>query len=559
VVRPSGGGWLVGGRVSGEAYRGPGLALSAPVLDLHDELEQRRPLLILLGGDEDPWGALLGRLERARTDPSVGAVVLRIDELPIGTGRAEELREAIAAIRRKKPVLAYLQGGGQREYYLATAASSIAAPPGVTLMVNGISSSSFYVKEGLSRLGVKVEVVQAGAYKSAPEPLTRTGPSEAAREVRTAVLDDVFARQVGAITAARGLPEARVRALIDEGLFTSEAAKTAGLLDEVLWPDELDAWVRRATGHGLWLERRWRPPPLRVAQRWSRPAIVAVVPIEGIIAGGESRFDPVGDQLTGGESVAEQLHRAVEDGRVRAIVLRIDSPGGDGAASDLIWREVVRARRQGKPVVAWMGDLAASGGYLAAVGADAIVAEPSTLTGSIGVFALKPDLSGTLEKLSIRRDADRRGEKAELLSITRPWSAGERRAVEGQVNAFYDRFVDRVAEGRHLPRAEVEPLARGRVWTGREAFERRLVDRLGSFEDAVALARERARLGPDAAVELRRFDPRPGGGLLRVLAQEPPLAPALRTIPTLRAALILAELGPVLALPPTWVEPGDGP
>jgi len=221
---------------------------------------------------------------------------------------------------------------------------------------------------------------------------------------------------------------------------------------------------------------------------------------------------------------------------------------------------VVRARAR-KPVIASMGDAAASGGYLVAVGADAIVAEPSTLTGSIGVFVLKPDLSGLLAKLSVAREAWARGENAQYGSFARPWSAAERRAIDRQLDAFYRLFVDRVAEGRKLPREEIASLAGGRVWTGKQAFDRKLVDRLGSLDDAIALARERARLGPGAHVEIRRTDAGPGGpgdllqGALDAAAAEGPLERALSMLPEVRALALLAELGPVLALPVEWVVP----
>jgi protease-4 len=289
--------------------------------------------------------------------------------------------------------------------------------------------------------------------------------------------------------------------------------------------------------------------------------VVEVVQVEGTIVSGKSRGGPLGSgALAGAETIARQIRRAASDGQVKAIVLRVDSPGGDGQASDLIWREVVRARSR-KPVVASMGDLAASGGYLAAVGADTIVAEPSTLTGSIGVFAVKPDLSGLLGKLSITREAFARGENAEWKSILRPWSASERRALDKQIDDFYRLFLDRVTEGRKLPREEVERLAGGRVWTGKQAFDRRLVDRLGSVQDAIAVARERAKLAPDAWVEVRRTAAG-GGDLGDVLGEalagvaanaEPTFARALAAIPEVRALAVLGELGPVLALPVDWV------
>jgi protease-4 len=303
----------------------------------------------------------------------------------------------------------------------------------------------------------------------------------------------------------------------------------------------------------------YRPERERLAQRWGRPPVVQVVRVEGTIVPGKSRPGPGGDGLAGAETIATELRRAAEDREVRAIVLRVDSPGGDGLASDLIWREVVRARLR-KPVIASMGDVAASGGYLAAVGADVVVAEPSTLTGSIGVFALKPDLSGLLAKLSVSREAYARGENAQLASLAKPWTASERRAVEGQVEAFYRLFVDRVAEGRKLAPAEVEPLAGGRVWTGQQALERRLVDRLGSLEDALGLARERARLGGPEDVVVRRTGSGPDlaaamGGALAALVPPDPLSRALSALPEVRALALLSEMGTVVALPPEWVIP----
>lgn len=558
-------GWLAGLRLSAERYRSSGAGRALPTVDLDRELRPRRVLFLSLG-DPDPFGALVRRLEAARDDPGVGALLVRVDRLPLGAGRVEELRALLAQVRARKPVLAYLEGGGTKEYWLATGATAVAAPPGAPLLVNGVSSSQLFLRGALARLGITFEVVKAGAYKSATEPLVRDAPSPEAREATEAVLTDVFGRLVEDLAAARRLPAEQVRALVDQGLFTAEAARDAGLLDEVLWPDELEAWGRRVAGRRLHQRARYRPEPERAAQRWGRPPVIEVVRIEGIIAGGRSRREPLGGAaVAGAESVGAAIRRAVEDRDVKAIVLRIESGGGDGLASDLIWREVVRARQRGKPVIASMGDLAASGGYLVAAGADAIVAAPSTLTGSIGVFAAKPDLSGLLGKLSVHREPFTRGENAQLTSLAKPWTPSEREALERQIAAFYDLFLRRVAEGRRLGRGEVEAVAGGRVWTGRQAYERRLVDRLGTLADAVALARTRAGISPGDAVEVRRTGAgdtrleRLAAGAVAALAPEPPLARAARSSPELSALLVLAELGPVLALPEDWLEPAEKP
>lgn len=549
-------GWLAGARASVERYRAPPPSRRAPTLDLAREIEPDRiPLLDL--GDPDPYGLLLRRLDALATDPGAPAVVLKIGRLPLGAGRVEELRGAIAAVAARKPVLAYVTGGGTKEYWLATAATAVAVPPGSALQVNGLATSALYLTEGLARAGIAFEVVVAGDYKSAPEPLVRTGPSPEAREVTDAILDDVFGRVVGDIAAARGLPEAKVRALVDEGLLGSEEAKAAGLVDEVIWPDEAEGWARRAVGRGVGLAGAYRPGRPRAAQRWGRRPVIEVIRIEGAIVGGRSRQRLA--ELAGAETISAQLRRAAADGEVKAIVLRVDSPGGDGLASELIWREVARARER-KPVVASMGDAAASGGYLAAVAADVVVAEPSTLTGSIGVFALKPDLSGLLAKLALRREAWARGEAAQLTSPAKPWSERERRAVERQIAAFYGIFVERVAEGRRRPRAEIEEVARGRVWTGRQAVERGLVDRLGSLGDALEIARKRAGLAPGEA-EVRRAAGAGATGTLPLAgalarAADGPLLRAAASVPELRALSLLSEMGPVVAMPVEWVVSG---
>ncbi|WP_243337398.1 signal peptide peptidase SppA [Anaeromyxobacter soli] len=556
-------GSLVGVRFSGERYRAAFTGHDVPAIDVERALEPPRTFLFFTFGEPDPYGRLLARLEAARDDPEVAAVAVRIDDLGVGAGRAEALRAALARIRERKPVLAYLAGGGTIEYWIASAATEIAAQPGSTLFVNGVSTSTLFVKEPLARIGVAFEVVKRGAYKSAPEPLVRTEGSPEAREMVGSLLDDVFGRFVGDVAAARRVPEERVRALADRGLFGAEEAKAEGLLDAVLWPDELEGWARRVTKRRVQVTGGYSPDEERRAQRWGPAAYVEVVRVEGAIAGGKSRGDRLGvAAIAGAETIAAQLRRAADDSDVKAIVLRIDSPGGDGVASDRIWREVQRARRR-KPVIASMGDAAASGGYLVAVGADTILAEPSTLTGSIGVFALKPDLSGLLAKLGVVREAAARGENAQLTSLAKPWSAPERAAVEREIERFYALFVARVAEGRKLTAAEVETVAGGRVWTGRQAQERRLVDGLGSLRDAIQLARERARLTPDDVVIVRTAKGGEDGAdpfSVGIFGTAPsPLARTLAAIPELRALSLVSEMGPVLALPVEWVDPPPAP
>ena len=552
---------LIGVRLSTRRY-GYSVFRRIQALDLARELERPSPILVLLGAEPDPYGALLARLREIRDDPSTSALVVRIGDLPIRDGRVEELREALASVRERKPVYAYLAAGGTREYWLATAAREILAPPASVVTLNGLASTRVFLKEGLGKLGVTFEAVAVGRYKSAPEILTRSGPSQAEREVVASLLDDRFARLVRGVAEARMLPEPRVRELVDQGVFTAEEARKLGLVDATLWPDEVEERLR-AQGVGGLLKSRLDSTQRRGAERWGPRPAVAVIRVEGAIAAGKSRIDLLGGSIAGAESVTRAIAAAADDGSVKAIVLRLESPGGDGFASAEIWRAVREARRHGKPVVASMGDLAASGAYLAASGADVVVAEPSTLTGSIGVFALKADLSGLLQKLGVGLASDQRGEKARIDSPLKPWTPEERRLLERQLDSFYQQFVDAVAEGRKLPRPEVERSAQGRVWSGAQAVERKLVDRLGSLHDAVTLAEQRAGLAPGEA-EVRRVDPRGGfadqlaAGLGSVGAEAQPLRALGAKLPEVRAASLLSEMGPVLALPPEWLGQAAG-
>lgn len=557
VTRPGTTGWLTGVRASSERYRGVNFGGEVPTIDLAKELGDGGGGLLSIFGERQPWLDLTRKLEQARDDPDVVGLVVRIGPLDVGRARIEELRARLSEIASRKPVLAYLMGGGTKEYLLAAGATAVAVPPGASVFFSGVGAEPLYFRDALASVGVAMEVVRVGAWKSAPEPFTRAEGSREAREGLEAMLDDVHARDVGYVSIVRGLPTERVEALFDRAIFTADEARAAGLVDEVLWPDELEGWARKRIGGAIDLGAGYELEEERGALRWGEPATIGLVLLEGTIVPGPSRREPLGGQLAGAETVGAALRRAAEEDAIKAIVLRVDSGGGDGLASDAIWREVQLARKK-KPVVVSMGDRAASGGYLAAVAADAIVAEPSTLTGSIGVFAMKADLSGFLEKARVRREPHQRGEKALVTSVTKPWTPAERAALQAQVDAFYVRFVDRVAEGRHLSKEATEKIAQGRVWTGQQALERGLVDRLGALPDAIDLAREKAGLAKGAELAVRVVGaPRGLSGLVgkaleavgaRSDAREL-LARVGARAPALRALAALSELGPLVALP----------
>ena len=477
-------------------------------LDLDQAL--RRPssgvVGVLLGETHrDPLALTIEELHRLARDPEVKAVVLRSGGLPLGGGRSEELRSGIEELRAAgKKVAFYLESAGDLDYSVASAADRVYAAPQAVLAVNGFSATALFAAAGLDKLGVKAEFVRVGAYKNAPDLFTRRDMSSEQREVVNALLDDVFGRYVRSVTQARHLDEEKFRRLLDRGLQTPQEAQAQGLVDGLVYPDQLEEEVGKLAGGHVALEQVGTQPPSVRSPRWTPPPTVAVVRVEGDIARGEGGADPLGVvEVAGSESIARRIHRLADDPSVRAIVVRIDSPGGDGSASDLIWRELQRARKEkGKPVVASMGDVAASGGYYVAVAADEIYAEPSTVTGSIGVFVGKFDLEELYRDLGVKLVTNKRGKSADLFSTARALTDEERRTLQDWVEAFYGQFVDRVAEGRHLPRERVDELGRGRVWTGHQALERGLVDKVGGLREAIEAAKARAGLAPDEPVLL---------------------------------------------------------
>lgn len=478
------------------AARGPallGAARTAQTLDLKEELQGPSGLALLFRhpGELDAYTRLALRLQRLADDPSLDTLVLEVRGLgDISLGRVEELRGLVSGLRASgRRVVAWLPDGGDAEYYLATSADRIYAAPQAMLLINGFASERFYLRGLLDKLGVLPEFVAIGAYKSAPEQFTREGPSEASTEVTNALLDDQFTRYVQAIADARRLSTARVKELLDRGVLLAEEAVELGLVDGVSDEDKgLDEEITKLAGRPL-PRRRSAGPDAEAPVAWGRETGIALVEVVGNIAPGE-----------GTQRILRELRKAAADSSIAAIVLRVESPGGDVGASELIWQAVAAAKKR-KPVVASFGDVAASGGYYVAAAADAIVAEPSTLTGSIGVFAGKADLSTLYGNVGVGTDLNLRGDKAALFTTQRPWTPAERTTVEGLVSRFYETFLQRVAVGRKMSRDDVHAVAQGRVWTGAQARQKGLVDELGGLDTALRLARSRA--GIDASAPVR--------------------------------------------------------
>ena len=528
----------------------------AALIDLDKALARPTPraLDLLFGGAsaKDPLSLTVAALRRLSQDQSVQAVVLRTRGLSFGLGKAEELRGAIDAVRRsRKKVLFYLESGGDLEYSVATSADRIYAAPQAILLVNGFSASALFAAAGLDKLGVKAEFFRVGAYKNAPDLFTRSGMSGEQREVENSLLDDLYGRYVARIAEQRQLDPARVRAVLDKGIVSPAEAMREGLMDGLLYPDQLDEEVGKVLGRGVALRKISTEPERVRDSRWGPARRIEVIRVEGQIAHGEGTRDPFGlVKVAGSAAVSRRIRSAADDAGVAAIVVRIDSPGGDGTASDLIWRELVRARKEKKkPVIASMGDVAASGGYYVAAGADEIFAEPSTITGSIGVFIGHFDAASLLGRLGLNLVTMKRGESADLFSPARGLTDAERKTLQAWVEVFYDEFIDRVALARRLEKSEVDAIARGRIWTGAQALSRKLVDRLGGLSDAIDEARLRGGGG-----DLDVHDETPQDLQLSDVALGAVQLPTSLAPRVVRAVSILGEPGTVRAILPFDLE-----
>lgn len=527
------------------------------LLELDGPLPERRePETLLqrfahLGRHALSVASLAERLDRLAAAPGLRGVVVRLLDPHLSTSKAWTVRELLADVRRRgKQVVVWTDHLGTASYLVATAADRIAAPEGAEFDVRGMALEVSFLKDLLDRVGISFDVETMGEYKAAADHLRRSRMSGPHREMLDALLDSLWGDVVAAIAAGRNLTTAAVAALVDEAPLSAREARDHGLIDEVLWEDELAHWL--GGGAPVRLLPWERALPL-LAHRKVHHAhkTIAVVPVHGAIVSGRSRRLPVGvpllGQQAGAETVVRSLRAAARDRSVGAVVLLVDSPGGSALASEQIWREVVRVRRT-KPVVAWMGDVAASGGYYVAAAADAIVAQPTTLTGSIGVIAAKPVAAGLRDQMGVHVEALSRGRMAGLFTSSRPFDDGERERVRTMLERTYGRFKGAVAEGRHLDLDAVEGLARGRVWTGRQGLSLGLVDELGGMGVAVKRAMELAHIPADRQPVVLTAEP-PRGALA-------PPTDAASILAGLHAAWIALEREVALTLlPPELIPP----
>jgi protease-4 len=479
------------------------LKISGPLPDFVPEDPMRR----LLGGSDQSLTSLLSQLRKAKVDKRISAVLLEIDMTEAGWGKADEIRDAITDFRTSgKPIYAYMEMGMNKDYYIATACERVyVAPPG-DLLINGFAADVMFFRGSLDKLGIYPDVYQIGKYKNAPDQFTRKNMSDAHKEVMNALLDDLYNRYINAIATSRKKSQDDVRALIDNAPLNATQARDAGLIDGANYRDEIEGELKKRLGYKdsdnlrqtkAADYRRVEPESLGL----NKGERIAVVYATGTIESGKSNDSPTGGQSTGSDTVAKAIKDAGDDKTIKAIVLRVDSPGGSALASDVIWHAIENAKPK-KPVVVSMGDLAASGGYYISCGANKIVAEPSTFTGSIGIFAGKPVIKGFYDWLGISNEYVLRGKNAGMFRETEPFSPDERKKFEEMIRGiYYDSFIPKVAKGRNKDAEYVDSIAQGHVWTGAQGKENGLVDEFGGLDRAVEVAKELAHIPADKGIK----------------------------------------------------------
>jgi protease-4 len=518
------------------------------------------PLTIITGGGRPlVLREAVSALHRAADDPRVAGLIARVELPAAAAGPVQELREAVAAFTAVKPSLAWAETyPGTLSYYLASAFGEVWMQPAGTVGLIGFATNALFLRDALDKAGIEAQFVARGEYKSAINLFTQDRYTDAHREADTRLLESLRAQVWLAIAESRNIGQDALDGLADHAPLLRDTAVESGLIDRVGFRDEAYARIAELVGaKGISPESGDADgddgPPRLYLSRYARatgpggparPSIpgrgpkstIAVVTVAGSIVSGRggSRL-PFGSSNAGADTIAAGLREAAHDDSVSAIVLRVDSPGGSVSASETIWREVKKARERGKPVVASMGAVAASGGYYVSMGADAIVANPGTITGSIGVLTGKLVARDLKDRLGVGSDAVRTNANADAWSVNAPFTPEQHAQVEAEADLVYDDFVQRVAQGRHLSIEAVEAVARGRIWTGADALDHGLVDELGGLRAAVRRAKVLAGLDEDAKVRLIGY---PGSSVWDFLRPQPSSQPAAASLPDALAALI---------------------
>ncbi|MHC4954056.1 MAG: signal peptide peptidase SppA [Planctomycetota bacterium] len=500
---------------------------------------------VKIANSEDPFAEMpfgpsrlnylgfLNEVREAARDPEIDGVVLKLDSYQVGWARVVELRDALLELRKSgKKVFLYKENYTTADLVFAAAADRVSMPETGIVMLPGLAIEMMYLKGLLDKLHIKFDVIHIGEFKTAGESMVRETMSDAQKRSLDPILDEFYETMVKSIADGRGLTTDQVKKLIDQGIFYGAAAKKAGLVDRIEYYDQFVAGMKAVfPGKTLKKSKKYGPGkgaqfdpnnPIAAIQilmtafmggakkpREAGPR-VAVIYCTGAITSGKSQYDWTGNiSSMGSKTIVKAIDKARKDDEVKAIVLRVNSPGGSALASDMIWRAVARAKEK-KPVIASMGDVAASGGYYISMNSDAIFAEPQTITGSIGVVGMVPNLDEFFPWVGISMQRMTRGKRAAAFLTSKSLGPEDKEVLRGTMKSLYGDFVAKVAAGRGKTPAEIEPLARGRVWTGRDALGHGLVDKLGGLREAIVFAREKAGLKADEKVHLMEL-PRRGG------------------------------------------------
>ncbi|MBV8906317.1 MAG: signal peptide peptidase SppA, partial [Acidobacteriia bacterium] len=450
-------------------------------------------------------------LRKAAVDSHIKAVVFEPESLRAGWGKLQELRQDLDQFRKSgKPVYAYLNTPGAREYYVASAADRIFLGPADQMYLKGLRAEIMYFKNTLDKIGVTIEVEHAGKFKDYGDQFTRTSMSPETREQVGAVVDALYQDLVTGIAAGRKKTPAQVMEIIDQGLFLAPELQRAGMIDELRFEDQMWGELKTKLNSGdlkrVSAETYSRVPPSQAGLGTGKSRIALVIGEGDIIRG--SPDNPTADEESLTSIGFDKLLQQVgNDSSIRAVIVRIDSPGGEVRASDDIWREMNLLSKK-KPMVVSMSDVAASGGYYMAMTGDPIIAYPGTETGSIGVVFGKPDLHGLYDKIGITKDAIQRGKYADIDSDYTALTADEREKLRHGIDASYEDFISKVATARNRPPSQIEPVAQGRVWIGSQAKNEGLVDELGGIDKAIAMVKKRANIPDNENVTIESYPPR---------------------------------------------------
>lgn len=450
-------------------------------------------------------------LEKAAGDDRVTALVAHIGVGEMGFAMCQEIREAVLNFRKSgKKAIAYSEtfgefGPGNNAYYLATAFDEIYLQPSGDIGLTGIMAETPFIKGTLEKLDIQPRMGQRYEYKNAMNIFTEKGYTKPHREAETRLLETIYDSAVKDIADARRMTETQVKALIDRGPFLGKEALDAGLVDGMAYRDEVYARVKKDAGEDarlLYLDKYLK----RAGRPHTRGEKVALIYGVGDVVRGKSSYDPMfGSPSMGAATVAKAFRDAIEDKKVKAILFRVDSPGGSYVASDVIWREVIRAKEAGKPVIVSMGDVAASGGYFVSMHADKIVAQPATITASIGVLGGKMYTAGFWKKLGLNWDEIHFGQNATMWTGTQDYTEAEMARGNAMLDRIYEDFTSKVADGRKLPLDSVRQIAKGRVWSGIDALKLGLVDELGGFPAAIRLVKVALNIPEDKDINLQLF------------------------------------------------------